>query len=312
MNRKNAKRVLETAAGFGAVLVGSAVFNAVQVKRAEARHPPLGKFVTIGNTRLHYVERGEGPPVVLIHGNATMIHDWIISGALDALARSHRVIAFDRPGFGYSDRPRDQIWTPKAQADVLRAALSRLDVTDATVIGHSLGTQVAIALALDHPEAVGRLILLGGYYFATPRLDVAIASGASLPLVGDILSETLSPLVGAATSPLASAKLFSPAPVTEAWHTGFPHGLALRPSQMRAEAADGAQITQTAMVLAKRYWELTLPVTIIAGAGDKISNPVRQSKRLHETLASSTFSLVEGSGHMVHHTALPVLMAAAG
>lgn len=310
MNRKTGIRVLETAAGLGAALVGSAVFNAVQAKRTEARHPPLGKFVTIGNTRLHYVERGEGPPVVLIHGNATMVHDWIISGALDALARSHRVIAFDRPGFGYSDRPRDQMWTPEAQADVLGAALSRLNVTDATVIGHSLGTQVAIALALDYSEAVSRLILLSGYYFVTPRLDVAMAGGASLPLIGDLMSGTLSPLIGAATSPLASVTLFSPAPVSDAWRAGFPHGLALRPSQMRAEAADGAQMGRAAVRLAKRYGELALPVVIIAGAGDKIADPVRQSVRLHETLPDSTLSLVEGSGHMVHHTALPVLMAA--
>lgn len=101
-----------------------------------SKHPPLGDFVTVDGVRLHYVERGAGPPVVLVHGNATMLQDWIVSGALDALAQSHRVIAFDRPGFGYSERPRSRVWTPTLGPNFLAKAIAALGIKAPTLVGH--------------------------------------------------------------------------------------------------------------------------------------------------------------------------------
>jgi len=95
--------------GAGAVAVASAVYNAARARQAEASNPPLGNFREVAGLRLHYLERGEGPPVVLFHGNGTMIEDMLASGLFDELAETNRVIAFDRPGFGHSDRPRSVI-----------------------------------------------------------------------------------------------------------------------------------------------------------------------------------------------------------
>ncbi|RYZ15245.1 MAG: alpha/beta hydrolase [Alphaproteobacteria bacterium] len=303
--RGNEHRNLAVAlAGTAAVLAGMALVNIAQTKRAEEKRPPLGDFVTVDGVRLHYVERGAGTPVVLIHGNATMVQDWVISGVLDALAQSHRVIAFDRPGFGYSERPRSRIWTPAAQADLLAKAFSALGIEAATVVGHSLGTQVAIALALNHGGAAGQLVLLGGYYYPTVRPDALLAAPAALPLIGDLLRFTVSPLWGAAMVPQANAKLFAPAAIPEIWTDAFPFSLMLRPSQIHAEAADGAMMVPASAELSKRSDELMLPVAILAGAGDRIADPIKQSRRLHETLPHSRFQLVKGAGHMVHHTAL--------
>jgi hypothetical protein len=87
-------------------LVASAILNRVLAKMAERRNPPIGRFIVVDGVRLHYVERGKGEPLVLLHGNGSMIQDFDSSGLLDAAAKTYRVIAFDRPGFGYSDRPR--------------------------------------------------------------------------------------------------------------------------------------------------------------------------------------------------------------
>ena len=95
-------------------LAASAILNRVLAKMAERRNPPIGRFIVVDGVRLHYVERGKGRPLVLIHGNGTMIQDFDSSGLVDAAAKTYRVIAFDRPGFGYSDRPRSTIWTPEA------------------------------------------------------------------------------------------------------------------------------------------------------------------------------------------------------
>ena len=72
--------------------------------------------------RLHYIDRGQGEPVVLLHGNGTMAQDFDLSGVLEIAAGRYRVIAFDRPGYGHSARPRDRIWTPDAQAKLLITA----------------------------------------------------------------------------------------------------------------------------------------------------------------------------------------------
>lgn len=307
---RTAHRQLGGLAAVGAALAGTALFNSVQAKRAENKNPPLGEFVTVDGVRLHYVERGVGTPIVLVHGNATMMQDWILSGLLDALAQSHRVIAFDRPGFGHSERPRSRVWTPELQAEVLAKALATLGVSRATVVGHSLGTQVALALALNHGEAVGRLVLLGGYYFPSVRADAVLAASTALPVIGDILSHTVSPLFGAATIPAVNAKLFAPAAVPSIWKDEFPFDLMLRPSQIHAESADGAMMVPAAARLSKRYGELALPITIVAGAGDLIVDPVKQSERLHQALAHSQFRMVPDAGHMVHHTALATVVEA--
>jgi pimeloyl-ACP methyl ester carboxylesterase len=110
------------------VLAAAALTNHALARRAERRNPPEGKFTTVDGVRLHYIERGTGPVIVLLHGNGTMARDFVLSGVLDLLAKDHRVIAFDRPGFGFSERPRGRIWTAEAQAALLQKALLGLDV----------------------------------------------------------------------------------------------------------------------------------------------------------------------------------------
>ncbi|HEY1506311.1 MAG TPA: alpha/beta fold hydrolase [Stellaceae bacterium] len=85
-----------------AVLGGLALFNRGQAQRAERRYPARGRFVEVSGIRLHYLERGEGAPVVLLHGNGATAEDFEAAGLLDRLGVNHRVLAFDRPGFGYS------------------------------------------------------------------------------------------------------------------------------------------------------------------------------------------------------------------
>src|ERR1700730_462352 len=77
-----------------------------QTSNAEQRHPAVGKFLNVDGVCLHYVESGTGEPLLLIHGNGTQIEDFETSGLIDLAADTHRVVVFDRPGFGHSSRPR--------------------------------------------------------------------------------------------------------------------------------------------------------------------------------------------------------------
>jgi pimeloyl-ACP methyl ester carboxylesterase len=282
-------------------LAGAAIIVNRRSAAAERSHPPLGSFVTSEGVRLHYVERGNGPPVVFLHGNGVMLEDMLISRVVDQTARSCRAIAFDRPGFGHSERPRGHSWTAAAQAALLPRALSLLGIDRPIVVGHSWGTMVALALALDHPEHVSGLVLASGYYYPTARTDVVLFSPPAIPLLGDALCYTVAPLIGEAMAPRMFKKMFAPQPVPTRFEEEFPVGLILRPSQIRASSEDAWNMISDAKALSERYAELPCPVAILAGDADVVVNYQEQAQRLHEVLPASTLDIFAGAGHMIHH-----------
>ena len=212
-----------------ATLTAFAVINRYLATKAEEKNPPIGKFIEIEGVRLHYIERGQGETLLLLHGNGSMIQDFDCSGLVALAAKSHRVIVFDRPGYGYSERPRGTIWSPDAQAALLHRALVRLGVSRMTVMGHSWGASVAIALALRHPELVRSLVLASGYYYPTARADVVAQSGPALPIFGDLMSLTFAPLISRVMWPIAIGNMFGPSQFPQSsidfrkkWRFGLP------------------------------------------------------------------------------------------
>jgi pimeloyl-ACP methyl ester carboxylesterase len=105
------------------------------------------------------------------------------------------------------------------------------------VLGHSWGTLVAVALALRYPRKVKALILASGYYYPTARADVLLLSPPAIPLIGDILSHTISPILSRLMWPFLLRKIFAPRPVPKKFK-GFPEEMAVRPSQIRARLDD--------------------------------------------------------------------------
>jgi pimeloyl-ACP methyl ester carboxylesterase len=288
--------------GTAAALGAAALYNRKQTQGAERQYPPIGRFLNVDGVRLHYIERGQGEPLVLIHGNGTMIQDFTVSGLVDRLAERYRVIVIDRPGYGYSARPR-QLWTPRAHAWLFQKALAQLGVEKTTVYGHSWGTLVAVALALEAPSLVRGLVLGSGYYYPTLRADTFLLSPPAIPVIGDAMRYTVSPLVARAILPGMIKRVFQPAQVPERFEREFPKPLMLRPLQLRAAAEDAALMTPSVMELARHYGELRVPMTIITGADDQIVDVGRQSARLHRELPHSEFIALPGLGHMIHHLA---------
>jgi pimeloyl-ACP methyl ester carboxylesterase len=299
-------KVAVAAAG---ILAASAIVNQLFARRAEQSNPPQGKFLNIQGVRLHFVERGNGEALILLHGNGSMVQDFETSGLIDMAAKSYRVIAFDRPGYGHSDRPRSVVWTANAQAALISEAMTQLGVSRAIVLGHSWGASVAVALALRHPDAVSALVLASGYFYPSLRSDVVTSSGPAFPIFGDVLRYTISPIVGRIIWPLVLRKLFGPSHAPPKFD-GFPVEMTLRPSTIRASAADAALMIPDAFAAQAHYGELKIPVALIAGEADRIVDSGRQSGRLHKEVCQSTYDPVQGAGHMVHQTAPERVMAA--
>jgi pimeloyl-ACP methyl ester carboxylesterase len=298
----------------GALLAGlglAAAFFYVRAKtrRAEAENPPRGRFVEVDGVRLHYMERGSGPVLVLLHGNGVLADDFENSGLLDRAAAHYRVIAFDRPGFGYSERPRNKVWTPPAQARLLHHALQEIGVDSAIVLGHSWGTLVALSMALEVPGFVRGLVLLSGYYYPSLRADAPLLSGPAIPLLGDLLRYTVSPLLTRMLWRPLTRAVFSPQAVDPRFHR-TPAWMMLRPKQLRASAAESALMIPATMALAKRYSALGVPAAIVAGTRDRNVDNRHNAERLCESMPGCELHLQPGVGHMTHYAHPEQVMAA--
>lgn len=290
-------------------LAAAALVNRYLSKRADRDNPPVGRFIEVDGLQVHYVDRGAGEPVVLLHGNGSMIQDFQSSRLLEMAAKKYRVIAIDRPGFGHTARPRGTIWSPERQADLIQHMLAEMGIERAHILGHSWGASVAIALALKYPQSVAGLVLASGYYYPTLRADVFFLSAPAIPVIGDVLSHTVSPILSRVLWPLLMRQIFGPAPMPNKFRE-FPKAMTQRPSQLRASAAETALMIPSALARQKKYGGLNIPVVIIAGEHDRLIDIDKQSARLHRDVKRSKFVRVAHAGHMVHQTATDRVMRA--
>jgi pimeloyl-ACP methyl ester carboxylesterase len=282
-----------------------------RTSKAERALPPRGRFVRALGVRLHVIDQGEAatpdadaPALVFLHGNGGTTEDWRISGLpQQAEAAGHRVLLIDRPGFGFSERPRRLgVYDAERQGRVIQDALDQLGVARAIVIGHSWGALVAVAMALAQPKKIAGLVLIGGYVWPEPRADVAGLLPTSMPLWGDVMNATMMPWLARRVGKKIARGAFAPEPMTRKFLVEFPWALAARPSQLRASFVDTASMTQSAARMARRYPTLSMPVAIVSGDADPVV-PIRaHSEKLHRAIEHSSLHVIEGGGHMVHHT----------
>jgi haloalkane dehalogenase len=129
---------------------------------------PSSVFDT-GAGRMHYVDVGEGPVIVLVHGTPTW--SFLYRRLIDDLRQDYRVIAPDLLGFGLSDKPQTEAVAPPQQAEHMRALLDHLRLDRFTMVVHDVGGPVGLSSALDHPEQIERLVLFNTWMW--PLEDTA-------------------------------------------------------------------------------------------------------------------------------------------
>ena len=119
-------------------------------------------FAEVDGAHVRFVEQGEGPPVVLVHGFASSLGAW--RDVVPELAKKHRVLALDLKGFGWSSRPAGD-YSPQAEARLVLALMDQRGIKSAAVVAHSWGSSVALAMALEAPERVTRLALYDAWVY---------------------------------------------------------------------------------------------------------------------------------------------------
>lgn len=308
-----------TAALMAAATLALAGCAPVFEERLEARaavareaYPPTGRLLSIDGRRVHAHVQGSGPDVVLLHGASGNLRDFTFRLS-DRLARDYRVIAFDRPGLGWSDDLENGASVdPGAQARALRAAAAELGVTDPVVLGHSYGAAVALAWALQAQGETRGLVLV---------------SGATMPWPGGLgfwYTLTASRFGGATIVPLIAAyadtdradalvgRIFEPQrpPPGYVEHIGVE--LALRPSQIRANSRQVNALKGYLQTMSEEYPRLELPVELIHGDADRIVPIGVHSEPLSQLLPNARLTRLKGVGHMPHHADPEAVVAAIG
>jgi pimeloyl-ACP methyl ester carboxylesterase len=282
--------------------------------QAELENPPMGRMIDLSDgSRLHYVERGSGPPVLLIHGALMQAEDMAMS-LLGPLSERYRTIVIDRPGHGYSTRP-GQLSSPHAasmaaQARMIHEAMRIIGVEKPIIVGHSLGGTVALAYAVQFPEHISGIVSLAGYCFPTPRFDLMPIMLNGVPVVGPISAHTVSAVFGRLYLSAMISRIFAPNPIPNYFQERFPGGMLLRPRQLCANGEDFSAMVTGAASMYHRYHQIQVPVAILSGTEDKIVWPQYHGKPLQKIIADATLEMLPGVGHMLHHIKPDAVIAA--
>ena len=259
-------------------------------------HSDHSYFVDVDGVRVHYQEAGDerNPALVLIHGFASSTLVW--SKVFLRLAeQGFRVIALDMLGFGYSAKPRNGEYTIAGQAKLLTRLLDRLGIARALILGSSYGGAVAATCALDYPDRVEKLILVGTVNNNRP-LAYTLMRLFSSPLFGDVVSPLL----------IGSRRLLR----RRMKRVYDRHAWVLDERRVDARHLPlRASGTQRAIIRTVRSWDaerisrdahlISQPTLLLWGENDR-EIPVADGERLHAEIPGSRLIVFLNCGHLPH------------
>jgi pimeloyl-ACP methyl ester carboxylesterase len=275
---------------------------------AETTWPPTGQFVTVDGLRVHAHVQGQGSDVVLIHGAGGNARDFTFD-LVGRLAADHRVIAFDRPGLGYSDDLGPDGISPLMQAAHLQKAAALIGVRNPVVLGHSYGGAVAMAWALTDPGATRGLVIVSGatlpweggldawYHVTGGRIGGATVVPLLTAFVPDARTET------------ALQGIFAPDPVPPGYGAHVGPGLTLRRASLRANGRQVIALKAHLAAMSQGYGALRMPVELIHGTADTTVLASVHAIPLSRILSDARLTLINGAGHMPHHSHADTVVA---
>jgi pimeloyl-ACP methyl ester carboxylesterase len=258
--------------------------------------PVTEHFVTVDGLRVHYIESGTGPTVVMIHGNAGSVEDFEL-GAMDLLALNYRVVAVDRPGHGDSDRPAGKV-TVEVQARLLRRTLSRLGIHQPILVGHSWGGSLALAYALHYPGDVSAIVLLAPAAYPDAGENRLLGVTSRIPLIGDLSFVLGGWVIGHHMIRAGLSRAFYPQSPSDRY-VKLADSLWLRRKQLKAYVEDETSLNESLRKMSKRYQEIKIPVVIVTGDRDQIVSPDQNARLLHAAIPNSQLIELKDTGHEI-------------
>ena len=251
--------------------------------------PRAGRLTRVNGVDLHHLDHGDGPPALLIPGFGASA--FAFRETVPALAPRFATTIAELPGSGYSDRTPKHDYSLAGHATLLAAFLRERDSQPALVIGHSSGGAVALRLAVESPDLVDRLVLVGTpepndlralarrARFATPLLPfVAIALGQQRPIGARLLRR------------LAADPRFVTAPVV----AGYDRPMRLQGTHaaLQRQLADLARDDRTDLTV------VAAPTLLLWGDHDRVV-PLRSASRLLDRLPQAHLEIIPQAGHLL-------------
>ena len=297
------KRPLLTAAGvLLAGLAASAAYTRWISRKVEREFRPEGGFIHTRHGRLHVIDRGSGPTILMIHGLGGQTGNFTY-GLVDRLAERYRVVAVDRPGCGFSD-PLPEGGAPICrQAEIMAEVIRKLELDRPLVVGHSLGGAIALALAIDHPELVRGLCLLAPLTTAQDDAPPAFQSLKWRRMwQRRLIAHTLAAPMGRLQRKATLNLIFGPDPAPDDFGTKGLGYLSMRPMAFITASSDMVFANDDLPWLAERYGDIAVPVSVLYGRGDQVLHPEVNSQAIRQALPGARIEMIEG-GHMIPLTA---------
>jgi pimeloyl-ACP methyl ester carboxylesterase len=278
--------------------IGLVLFAAFSNKKATQYLPPSGTFAKLGNTKLHYVDQGQGPVIVMIHGLAGSLQNFTY-GVASPLAKNYRVICVDRPGCGYSTRPREADSSLEAQADTMALLLDHLGIESAVFVGHSLGGAISLAMAQRHPHKVKALALIAPLtHLPEETAPVFKPLDIASPLARQILAWTLA-IPGTIYRMNVSLKvIFGPEKAPSDFAIRGGGILSLRPQNFITASKDLQQAKTSMPNIEDGYASMSTPISVLYGREDRVLSCKLNGEDLMDRMAGLNLTLVSG-GHML-------------
>lgn len=247
--------------------------------------PADGTWADVDGTRVRYLDVGQGTAVVLLHGFASSLETW--SDIIPVLAKSHRVLALDLKGFGWTDRPEGD-YSPHAQAQLVSALMKERGIENAAIVAHSWGSSIALDLALSEPEKVSRLALYDAWIYEEQLpsfFHLSRASGVGELLFALFYDQRPDERLGSA--------FFQPELVSEALVEEVERSL--RRPGTRAAALAAARGQRFAQVQTE-YKKITVPTLLLWGREDKVTT-LSVGERLANDLPHARLAVYPRCGH---------------
>ncbi|WP_170328534.1 alpha/beta fold hydrolase [Ruegeria arenilitoris] len=286
-----------------AFFVGMYLWTRKLTADGQKRVPQLGDIIPVNGGSIHYVERGDPSKqtLVMIHGLTGQLQHFTYA-LVDLLADDYHVIAVDRPGCGYSTRDKADLGRLPEQGRMIQEFLDAKGITDAILVGHSLGGAVSLAMALDHPEKIKALALLAPLtqkLSSTPQVFKPLEIRTEW--LRSLIGHTLAVPLAAKTAPHTLDVVFAPDPAPADFLDRAGGALGLRPSAFVTGSQDVVGLEASLEAQMARYGDLTVPGGILYGAQDAILRPRTQGDPMAQFGLSN--ERIDGAGHMILITA---------
>ncbi|MCP3742087.1 alpha/beta fold hydrolase [Rossellomorea sp. BNER] len=243
-------------------------------------------FIQVNGLMIHYEIKGKGKPLVILHGMGNNSQSW--KNQLDGLSEHFTIIAWDAPGYGKSSDPDEELRNFSQFADVLKGFIENLNYESVTILGHSMGSAIALDFCHRNPQMVDALIISDA-----TRGSAGLSKEENEKKL-EIRLKNIDTLKPTEIAKKRVKELLAPEPKKEVEKEAERIMSQVRPMGYRSVAYSLFHLNQMDTLSS-----ISVPTLIICGELDKVT-PVSESQIFHELIPNSTFVIIPRSGHLCY------------